>query len=101
VSTTQGFRTNVGAYNDNDVAQTITFNLFDPSGTNLGHTSALAQPRTSVQVSNVFSAAGIAVDVPDAYCEVHGNLSLPILAYAGVIDNQSQDLTFIPGAPDP
>jgi hypothetical protein len=101
VSTTQGFRTNVGAYNDNDVAQTINFTLFDPSGNNLGKAAAIAQPRTAVQISNVFAAAGIIVDVPDAYCEVHGNLNLPLLAYAGVIDNQSQDLTFIAGQADP
>jgi streptogramin lyase len=97
VATTQGFRSNVGAYNASDVEQTITFTLFDPTGVMLGQTQAVAQPRTSVQVSNIFAAAGIAVDVPNAYCVVHGSLDLPLLVYAGVIDNQSQDLTFIQG----
>ncbi len=100
VATTQGFRSNVGAYNANDVAQTITFKLFDPTGAVLGQTSAVAPPRTSVQVSNIFAVAGITVDVPNAYCVVHGSLDLPLLVYAGVIDNQSQDLTFIQGVAD-
>ncbi len=93
----RGFRTNVGAYNANDVAQTITFTLFDPAGTALGEVSAAAPARTSVQVSNVFAAAGFTRDVPDAYCVAHGDQDLPLIAYAGVIDNQSQDLAFIRG----
>ncbi len=92
-----GFRSNVGAYNANDAAQTITFTLFDPAGTQLGQVSAAAPARTSVQVSNVFGAAGFTRDVPDAYCVVHGDHDLPLIAYAGVIDNQSQDLAFIRG----
>jgi virginiamycin B lyase len=92
-----GFRSNVGAYNANDVAQTITFTLYDPAGIELGLVTASAPPRTSVQVSNVFAAAGFTRDVPDAYCVVHGDQNLPLIAYAGVIDNQSQDLAFIKG----
>src|SRR6185503_20271287 len=79
-----GFRSNVGAYNANDVAQTITFTLYDPAGTQIGQISAGAAPRTSVQVSNVFAAAGLTRDVPDAYCVVHGDQGLALIAYAGV-----------------
>lgn len=90
-------RSNVGVYNGNDVTQMITFTLYDPAGAQLGQVSASAPPRTSVQVSNVFAAAGLTRDVPDAYCVVHGDQDLPLIAYAGVIDNQSQDLAFIKG----
>jgi hypothetical protein len=92
-----GFRSNVGAYNPNDVAQTITFTLYDPAGLPLGEASAGVAPRTSVQISNVFAVAGLTRDVPNAYCVVHGDQGLPLIAYAGVIDNQSQDLAFING----
>src|SRR6202162_1719000 len=95
-----GFRSNVGAYNANDVAQAVTFTLFDPAGTLLGQVSANAPARSSVQGSNVFAAAGFTRDVPNAYCIVHGDQSLPLLVYAGVIDNQSQDLAFIRGETD-
>ena len=95
-----GFRSNVGAYNANDVPQTITFTLYDTAGGQLGQASASAPARTSVQVSNVFAVAGFTRDVPDAYCVVHGDQNLPLLVYAGVIDNQSQDLAFIKGETD-
>jgi len=94
---TKGFRSNVGAYNPNDTAQNVTFTLYDPSGTDLGHVVANAPARTAVQVSNVFAAAGFHIDAPNAYCIVHGDQNLPLLPYAGVIDNQSQDLAFIEG----
>ncbi len=100
-NSSKGFRSNVGAYNPNDVAQNVTFTLRDPSGTELGHVTASAPARTSVQVSNVFAAAGFAIDVPNAYCVVHGDQDLSLLPYAGVIDNQSQDLAFIGGEEDP
>jgi hypothetical protein len=92
----QGFRSNVGAYNPNDVAQNVTFELFDPVANSLGHVSRNVPARTPVQI-NVFAEAGITIDVPDAYCVVSGDRGLPLLTYAGVIDNQSQDLTFIKG----
>jgi virginiamycin B lyase len=95
-----GFRSNVGAYNGNDVSQMITFTIYDPAGTQLGQVSANAPARTSVQVSSVFAVAGITRDVPDAYCVVQGDRNLPLLVYAGVIDNQSQDLAFIRGESD-
>ncbi len=99
-NSTKGFRSNVGAYNPNDVAQTLSFTLYDTAGTQLGHVSAPVPARTSVQVSNVFAAAGFTTDVPNAYCIVHGDQNLPLLPYAGVIDNQSQDLAFIRGEED-
>jgi virginiamycin B lyase len=95
-----GFRSNVGAYNANDVSQTITFTLHDPTGSELGEVSAETPARTSVQISNVFAAAGITGSVPDAYCVVRGDRNLPLLAYGAVIDNQSQDLAFIRGESD-
>jgi hypothetical protein len=81
------------------VAQTIRFTVYDGSGAQLGLTTAAAPARTAVQVSNIFNVIGLGSDVSHAYCVVEGDQNLPLLAYAGVIDNQSQDLAFVQGQP--
>jgi hypothetical protein len=93
-----GFRTNVGVYNANDVAQTFTFTLFSPTGTQLGQTSQVVPARTPVQLNNIAAIAGITTDVPNFYCVVRGDGVSKNYAYAAVLDNQSQDLIFVKGA---
>jgi hypothetical protein len=93
-----GFRTNVGVYNGNDVAQTVTFTLFSPQGVQLGQTSQFVPARTPVQINNIAAFVGIATDVPSFYCVVRGDGVSKNYAYAAVLDNQSQDLIFVKGA---
>jgi hypothetical protein len=94
-----GFRTNVGVYNGNDVAQTVTFTLFSPQGVQLGQTLSRVVPaRTPVQINNIAAEAGITGDVPSFYCVVRGDGFSKNYAYAAVLDNQSQDLIFVKGA---
>jgi hypothetical protein len=93
-----GFRTNVGVYNGNDVAQTVTFTLYNPQGVQIGQTSQFVPARTSVQI-NIAQAAGLTTDVPSFYCVVRGDGVSKNYAYAAVLDNQSQDLIFVKGAP--
>jgi len=93
-----GFRTNVGAYNGNDVAQTVTYTLFNPQGVQIGQTSQLVPARTSVQINNIAGFVGLATDVPSFYCVVRGDGTSKLYAYAAVLDNQSQDLIFVKGA---
>jgi hypothetical protein len=92
-----GFRTNVGVYNGNDVAQTVTFTLFNPQGVQIGQTAQLVPARTPVQI-NIAQAAGLTADVPNFYCVVRGDGVSKNYAYAAVLDNQSQDLIFVKGA---
>ena len=94
-----GFRTNVGVYNANDVAQTVTFTLFDPQGVQIGQTSQLVAARTPFQINNIAGFVGITGDVPSFYCVVRGDGVSKNYAYAAVLDNQSQDLIFVKGAP--
>lgn len=93
----RGFRTNAGAYNPNDVGTTATFTLYSAAGARLGSTTVSVGPRAAVQVANVFGAAGVIGDVADAYAIVKADGVLPLFAYATVIDNQSQDPTYVAG----
>jgi hypothetical protein len=93
-----GFRTNVGVYNGNDVAQTVTFTLYDPQGVQIGQTSQLVPARTPMQINNIAQFVGITTDVPSFYCVVRGDGVRKNYAYAAALDNQSQDLIFVKGA---
>ena len=93
-----GFRTNVGVYNGNDVAQTVTFTLFNPQGVQIGQTAQLVPARTPLQINNIASFVGITTDVPSFYVVVRGNGTSKNYVYAAVLDNQSQDLIFVKGA---
>ncbi len=93
----RGFRTNVGAYNGNDVALTVTFALFDASGAALGIVTRSVPARVTVQVNNVFDAAGVTHDVESAYAVVRGDGVHELFAYAAVVDNQTQDPFLIRG----
>ncbi|HEY3172070.1 MAG TPA: PPC domain-containing protein [Thermoanaerobaculia bacterium] len=93
-----GFRTNVGIYNGNDVAQTVTFTLYNPQGVQIGQTSQLVAARTPFQINNIAPFVGITTDVPSFYCVVRGDGVSKNYVYAAVLDNQSQDLIFVKGA---
>jgi hypothetical protein len=93
-----GFRTNVGVYNGNDVAQTVTFTLYNPQGMQIGQTAQIVAARTPLQINNIASFVGITADVPSFYCVVRGDGVSKNYAYAAVLDNQSQDLIFVKGA---
>jgi hypothetical protein len=98
---TKGFRTNVGVYNVSDTMQTVTLELFDESGTSLGRTALPLVARQAFQVNDIFRSIGVSGDVANAYCNVRGDGVHAFYAYAAVIDNQTQDPIFIPGANDP
>ncbi|MEO8347491.1 MAG: hypothetical protein ABI610_01165 [Acidobacteriota bacterium] len=94
-------RVNVGVFNDAD-PQVITYRLFDGNGNLLGASSRFFGKREVFQVNDIFSFLGVsAASVESAYCLVEGSELLPILSYAAVIDNRSQDPIFIPGEDDP
>ena len=98
VDTSRGSRTNVGVFNPNDTAQTVTFSLYSDTGVPLGMTSQFVGARQALQVNNIFAVVGVAGDIANAYCVVRGNGTLKIFAYAAVLDNQSQDPIFVKGA---
>ncbi len=96
----KGFRTNVGAFNSSDASQTLSFFLYDASGTALGRTSRVLPAGGAVQVNDIFRAVGAAGEIARAYCLVRGDGQSPFFAYAAIIDNQTQDPIFVPGQSD-
>jgi hypothetical protein len=93
-----GFRTNVGVYNGNDIAQTVTFTLYNPQGVQIGQTVQAVPARTPLQINNIASFVGITTDVPNFYVVARGDGTSKLYVYAAVLDNQSQDLIFVKGA---
>jgi hypothetical protein len=94
-----GYRTNVGVYNPNDVAQPLLFSFFAASGEFLGQFFETVAARRPVQINDVeiFRRLGLLRDVRDFSCVVTGDGAHPIYAYASVIDNRSGDPIFVPG----
>ena len=93
------FRTNVGVYNGNDVALPVLFSFYEASGALLGHVFETVGPRRPLQLNDgdVFARLGVLREIHDFYCVVTGDGARPLFAYASVIDNRSQDPTFVRG----
>jgi hypothetical protein len=100
-STASGVRVNVGVFNEADVAQVVTYRIFDGSGNKLGEASRFFTPREIFQVNDVFAFLGVSAPVESAYCVLEASELLPIFAYGAVVDNRSQDPIFIPAEDDP
>jgi photosystem II stability/assembly factor-like uncharacterized protein len=100
-STGSGVRVNVGVFNQADVAQVVTYRIFDGSGTKLGEVSRFFAAREIFQINDVFAFLRVSAAVESAYCVMEASELLPLLAYGAVIDNRSQDPIFIPAEDDP
>ena len=98
---TAGSRVNVGVFNQSEVAQVVTYRLFDGSGNQIGQASRFFAPREFFQLNDAFASLNVSQSVENAYCLVEGSELLPLFAYAVVIDNRSQDPIFVPGEDDP
>ncbi|MEP6471578.1 MAG: hypothetical protein ABJC28_06145, partial [Acidobacteriota bacterium] len=94
-----GFRTNVGVYNPEDVAQPVAFQFFDASGVFLGEFVDTVAARTPHQVNDgdIFRRLNRSGDLRDFYCLVTGDGAHSLFAYAAVIDRRSQDPIFVRG----
>jgi hypothetical protein len=94
-----GFRTNVGGFNPGDASQSLRFYLYDADGFALGQVWRTLAGHSATQINDVFGEAGVQVDVANAYCLVRGDGPV-FYAYAAVVDNQSQDPSFVVGQPE-
>jgi hypothetical protein len=95
------FRTNIGFYNGNDVGVSATIDLFNGTAL-LGTQTVTVGPRSGTQINRIFDAFGQgAVITTNAYAVVEsGNASIPLFAYAAVIDNATADSSFVAGDED-
>ena len=90
-----GFRTNVGFTNPNLQAVTATVRVFDAdTGELLGERDRELPPRTFSQIDNVFRFVGERNRVT-INATVEFTADSPVLAYATVIDNTSNDPIFV------
>ncbi len=94
-------RTNIGVYNPNAAAVTGRLRLFS-GPTLLGTLSLPLGARTGTQVSNIYRALGA-----DSVVTTNGVLTVesdnpanPLLTYAAMADNATQDPIFVLGAED-
>jgi hypothetical protein len=95
----QGFRTNVGAYNREDGAVTVTFTIFD-AGAQVGSPVTRPVPgHSGVQVSRIFNEAGQAGHVTEN-AVILVSATGEVFSYAAVIDNNTTDPIFVRGAED-
>ncbi|MDQ5858548.1 MAG: hypothetical protein M3542_09790 [Acidobacteriota bacterium] len=94
-----GFRTNVGVYNPNDVAQPLSFSFFAATGAFLGQFFDTVGARRPLQINDaeIFRRLNLSGDVRDFFTVVTGDGVHPLYAYASVIDNRSADPIYIPG----
>ena len=94
-----GSRTNLGIYNPDDAAQTARVTCYDASGSAIGQLAREIGPRRLVQIDDdaLFTELNVTGDVPAFACTVQGDLERSLFTYAAVIDNQSQDPTFVLG----
>jgi hypothetical protein len=93
----KGFRSNVGVYNGTDIPHDVTITLWAADHTYIGSTTRAVGARQLVQINDIFAVVGATGQFDAAYCTVNGFGSLPLYAFASVLDNQSQDPIFVVG----
>ena len=94
-STAAGFRSNVGAYNPDLAAATVTFQLLAPSGAALG--SAVTRsvgPQQAMQVNDIFANAN-AGGTASTNVSLRATSNVPVFFNVTVIDNQSGDSVYV------
>lgn len=92
-----GFRTNIGIYNPNDAPEDVMISLNDgdePIGLFVFRTVA---PHSGVQINDIFEAFGEG-DVATQNGIVQVFSHNPVLTYAAVVDNNTQDPYYVVGA---
>src|SRR5262245_58680958 len=94
-----GFRTNVGVYNRQDTAASVTFTIFD-GGSQVGNPVPVnVAAHSGAQVNRIFDVAGAASHATEN-ATIVVNSNVQVFSYAAVIDNHTTDPIFVLGAQD-
>ena len=96
------FRTNVGALNPNAVAAKVTWRLYDRNNALVSTGAPITMPPYATigptgLTSGFFFNSGTA-DLSDAWVSFESDQ--PIFAYGSVVDNASNDQTYVPASAD-
>ena len=99
-ATLGNFRTNVGGANPNGVVATVNFTLYGRNGSVAGTNTLTFQPFGVFSPTNItnFFGIGAGTDLTDAW--VSYDSDQPMFIYGSVVDNGSEDPTFIPAFED-
>ncbi len=93
------FRTNWGGMNPNTVVANIAFKLYDKSNTLAGTNNLTLQPFGVFSPTNITGFFGNPDrDLTDSWISFESDQ--PVFLYASIVDNGSEDPTFIPAAAD-
>lgn len=93
------FRTNWGGMNPNPVVANIAFKLYDKSNTLAGTNNLTLQPYGVFSPTNITGFFGNPNrDLTDAWMSFESDQ--PVFLYASIVDNGSEDPTFIPATND-
>ena len=98
VSNNDAFRTNAGIMNPNREALTATVKLVRADGTLVAESAPFEVPAMSMTLRPITQLFANLPVVDDAYLMI--NTSLDSFPFASLVDNQSGDAIFIPGAGD-
>ena len=96
---TVGFRTNIGVFNPGDQMRTVNISCIDVRG-RLGSINQAVGPHQLFQINDgdLFREFSILRTASTFSCFVSGGAPfLPLYSWAAVIDNQSNDATFVVG----
>ncbi len=95
-----GFRSNAGVFNPNTDPVSVVFSLLSADGKALGqYLSIVVPPLSAVQINDIFSRVGAGSVVTRA-AMLNVIAAAPIFPYVTVIDNQSNDFTYLPASED-
>jgi len=95
-----GFRTNVGVYNREGSAASVTFTIFDGGRNQVGNPVTVnVAAHSGAQVNRIFDAAGAPLFATNNAAVVVSSTG-PVFSYAAVIDNNTSDPIFVIGAKD-
>lgn len=90
------FRTNIGLLNTSDSDAVVNISLFDGAGNALVAFGRTLHPGVLLQENKPFANLAGRSDMSKGSAEVRVSSGSGVLAYASVIDNQTQDPTTIP-----
>ncbi len=90
------FRTNVGLVEIGGLAAVVQVRMLDDAGRVVGIKTFPLPAGGSLQVNDVFGAAGVAGETTRARAEVTVLSGGAVVAYASVVDNRSGDAIFVP-----
>jgi len=94
-----GFRTNVGVYNPNDTAATVTFSAFSNHAPVGGNIQRTVGPHSGLQINGIYDQTGAPGENTDNGV-ILVQSDVPVFSYAAVIDNNTSDPFLVLGAPD-